>query len=261
MFSEFFPCHSFFIVFGFILILLGTLLPFKKKRYRGLKKKTLVNWVSENRRPVFYGILVLGVFLRTLNLEFFLVTDEPFYIYAAKQVYLGYEPYADFFFSQPPLEVYLTASSFKLFGLGLLQARLIPFIFSIASMILVYRISRRVYPKNPDYALLSFALFTLTHSMIVVPTQAILYSPMIFLGLSSTYFFIAGLEGERGFYLFGAGVLAGFSLWSKLSGGVFLVAEAVYILWFFRGKSLRLLIPLVTGFSLVSSFFFGYFYS
>lgn len=261
MFSEFFPCKFFFSLFGMLLVLVGTLLPFTKTRYDKLRKRRVLEWVSERRKSVFWGVLFLGIFLRTLNVDLFLITDESFYIYAAKQVYLGYKPYSDFFFSQPPFEIYLTAFSFEFLGLGLLQARLLPFIFSILSMVLVYLISRKVYGKTPDYALLSLALFSLTQSMIVISPQAILYSTMIFTALSSLYLFILGLEQNNVRFLFAAGVLAGLSFWSKLSGVVVLAAESLYVLWVFREKSVKPVLAVFSGFSLVFLAFFIFFYS
>ena len=69
-------------------------------------------------------ILALGIFLRTFTITEPSLSDDAHYAYIAEEVFLGARPYEDFFLSHPPLNFYLTAVSYSVFGVGIAAADL-----------------------------------------------------------------------------------------------------------------------------------------
>tara|TARA_B100000315_G_C14528833_1_gene565159 strand:+ start:21 stop:1445 length:1425 start_codon:yes stop_codon:yes gene_type:complete len=88
---------------------------------------------------IFVLIIVLyaAVKLSHINYSY---SDENTYFYMGKLVSEGVVPYKDFFFSHPPLQIYLFALLFKVFGFNFVALKLIPLVCTIVSGFFAYKI-------------------------------------------------------------------------------------------------------------------------
>ncbi|MFN2427708.1 MAG: ArnT family glycosyltransferase [Candidatus Binatia bacterium] len=108
-------------------------------------------------RSVFYALVALGLALRVWMLTHYsLVSGGDVDVYLADEGIVGlmakhileHGTTPVFFYGQSylgALEAYCAAAVFAVFGVGLLQLRLVPFLFSIALGVLVYRFAYRFY--------------------------------------------------------------------------------------------------------------------
>ena len=60
----------------------------------------------------------------------------------------------------PPLMIYLIGASFLLFGQSEVSARIVPFIFSLCTVVLIYLIALRLTKRN-DVAIIASLLYTI----------------------------------------------------------------------------------------------------
>lgn len=140
------------------------------------------------------------------------------------------------FWGKPPLSVWLSASSYKLFGLSEFSARLPSLALSIFILLLVYKLAK-LY-RNPDTGLVAVTLLA-GCIMFFSMSGAVLMDPALAAGitLSMTAFWYALHSSRRSWgYLFFAG--AGVSLLAK--GPVALVLTFTpIILWFLWHRNFR----------------------
>ena len=89
-----------------------------------------------------YWIFILIIILyAAMKLSFinYSYSDENTYFYMGKLVSEGLVPYKDFFSSHPPLQVYLFALLFKVFGFSFIVLKLVPLVCTIVSGFFVYK--------------------------------------------------------------------------------------------------------------------------
>lgn len=220
----------------------------------------LLEGVSEDKANRYFILVFLfGVALRLLELNTMTYSDEGMYVYMAKLVYGGYRPYEDFFMSQPPLYHYLTSVVFAFFGVGLVQAKIVPILFSILSIPLVYVIARRFYGLR--YGLLAALLFALSPGVVANTRNAVLYSELVFFSLLASYLFLQGLESRSRWSLFFSGVFIGLATFSRLFGLSLLVFVLITLFVARRKEFAGFFATILLGFVIVSSIFVAYFYS
>jgi len=94
------------------------------------------------------------------------------------------------YFWKPPLHPWIIAIFFKLFGQSEFITRLPSLLFSFASLIFIYLISNKLFPKNRGVGLLSALLLACTNDFSFISSQGIAESQLLFLSLASIYFLI-----------------------------------------------------------------------
>ncbi|MDJ0764397.1 MAG: hypothetical protein QNJ97_15570 [Myxococcota bacterium] len=124
-------------------------------------------------RTIFAASLGL-VFATYLALKMFAmhayVGDEHIYLYQAKLVTEGFEPYVDFAMAHPPLHTLFAASVFKLFGYQFFLGRLIPvFWCATAGMLLALLVRREL---GAVASVVATALFLLAYEPLRASSHA-----------------------------------------------------------------------------------------
>ncbi|VVB54942.1 Dolichyl-phosphate-mannose-protein mannosyltransferase [uncultured archaeon] len=227
---------------------------------RRFKRLSIGGALRGNEGRILVLVFAFGVVLRLFYLLTFSFNDEPFYIYAAYQVFLGHQPYVDFFFSQPPLDLILTALVFRLFGVGVVQFHLMPFLLSVASLPLMYLLSRRVLGDGAG-AVFSTLLFSTSLLLGSLTATNNLYSTMTFMSMLSLWLFLDGVKKERPTLLFFAGIAASMAFWSRLFGILPLACEILFLAWSQRQRSIRPVLHIAGGFIAFSAVVLLFFYS
>ena len=108
-------------------------------------------------------VLLFFALLKLYSLNF-VKGDEHMYFYMSLLVSKGKWPYRDFFFSHPPLQLYLMGALYKLFGYSLALSKAVPSLAAMASGIYVYLLGRRLVGRSE--ALLAVILFLFTFDVL-----------------------------------------------------------------------------------------------
>lgn len=110
-------------------------------------------------------ILIILVFL-AFEIIFIHPTfsDDNFYFNVGNEVSKGKRPYIDFFFAHPPLQIYILASIFKVFGSSYVVGKIYSLMISICCVLIVYLIAKKLYDKK--IAFVSSLLFLITPTFI-----------------------------------------------------------------------------------------------
>jgi 4-amino-4-deoxy-L-arabinose transferase-like glycosyltransferase len=135
-----------------------------KRRRKTGKKKTIKGW------HILALILAASLTLAAIHVGdafggFHGATNEAFYAELGRSVAkdpLKYPSYAGgkTDYNIPPLTAYLLGASFMAFGESEASARLVPIIFSLASITLTYMIGRRIYDERTGLAAAAILAFT-----------------------------------------------------------------------------------------------------
>jgi len=104
---------------------------------------------------IFIAIAAKGIFTAQPG-------DENVYYYMGKMVSEGYVPYRDFFYAHPPLQLYIMAPIFKLFGFNFFILKLVPLVSTITTGFFLYLTARNMFGGGK--ALASLALFLFSYS-------------------------------------------------------------------------------------------------
>jgi len=108
-------------------------------------------------------VLLFFALLKLYSLNF-VKGDEHMYFYMSLLVSKGKWPYRDFFFSHPPLQLYLMGALYKLFGYSLVLSKAVPSLAAMVSGIYVYLLGRRLVGRSE--ALLAVILFLFTFDVL-----------------------------------------------------------------------------------------------
>jgi len=145
------------------------------------------------------GIIALGAYLRLwdINHLFNVVHDydEGAWSLAARFISQGYMPYQDFMLVHPPLYNLVLAAAYKVFGYSFFYGRYLSVALSLACIILIYFIGKKMY--HPRAGIAAAALFALSTEMVYFgrrPTQETLG---IFLILLAIYFAIDFINSKK----------------------------------------------------------------
>jgi len=122
--------------------------------------------------------------LKTYSLNF-VMGDEHMYFYMSLLVSEGKWPYRDFFFSHPPLQLYLMAPLYKLFGYSLALSKAVPSLAAMASGFYVYRIGERLVGRLEG--VLATALFLFTFDVLRGSSHFTGANCALAFGLAATY--------------------------------------------------------------------------
>jgi 4-amino-4-deoxy-L-arabinose transferase-like glycosyltransferase len=147
--------------------------------------------MKENKKFFVYStfLILISIFTRS----FFLhptFSDESFYFNVAKNLADGKVLYKDFFFAHPPLQVYLLALIFKIFGASFILAKMLPLLASSICVLMLYLIMKKLGDEKAGFVSCIFFILTpafLSFSLI----ENGVWEAMIFL-LLSVYLILEG---------------------------------------------------------------------
>ncbi len=188
---------------------------------------------------LFAVIAVIFLVLK-INATDYSISDENTYYKMGQLIAEGQTPYKDFFFAHTPLQVYMYAAAFKIFGFNLLLLKMLSAVAMVVTAAFVFAIAKE--NVNPKAAAGAAILFLFSYGTLLFsnfPTGAELAVPLVMAGF---YFF----QGRR-FLL--AGVVMGLAAityqLSALALAI-LVAAAILVI---RDK--KAAAKLLIGFALV----------
>ena len=186
---------------------------------------------------IFFIIIVIYLGIKSTNLEYGF-SDENTYFYMGKLVAEGNLPYKDFFLSHPPLQIFILALIFKIFGFNFIVLKLLPTLFTITSAFFIFLMMRKF---NDISALVATILFLFSYDCLrfssynIGVNLALMFLVIgFYLFFNKKYFFFSGI-------FFG---LAGLTRFISLIP--FLV-----ILFFLFFKNKKLFLKFLGGFSLI----------
>tara|TARA_Y100000310_G_scaffold340762_1_gene437668 strand:- start:1879 stop:3174 length:1296 start_codon:yes stop_codon:yes gene_type:complete len=163
-----------------------------------------------------------------------------------KLVAEGLTPYKDFFFSHPPLQVYLFALLIKIFGFNFLILKLTPLIFTVVSALFIYIIVCQKIGLRE--AILALLLFLFSYDSLRFSSYAV--------GVNlTTMFVVIGIYFLLNKKYFLSGIIYGAAAVSGLYSLVFPVVVLIILFLKNRKNFLRFLIGFGIVFLTVNSIF------
>ncbi|MBD3388096.1 MAG: hypothetical protein GF416_03530 [Candidatus Altiarchaeales archaeon] len=196
------------------------------------------------------AVIFASVVLRASTLNIISITsDEGFFIYSAYKHFTGARPYADFMFTQQPVYLYVTSAVFNLLGVGVFQAKLVPTLASVATILLTYHVAGRFWSR--EHALASTAVLGLSHFVFKFTNAATAYAELILLHLIAAYLFLEGRSRGKRAYLLASGACVGAAALYKMLGLVALGPMFLTVILRDRKNIIPCLAPVVAGFILV----------
>ena len=129
-------------------------------------------------------VLLFFALLKLYSLNF-VKGDEHMYFYMSLLVSKGKWPYRDFFFSHPPLQLYLMGALYKLFGYSLALSKAVPSLAAMVSGVYVYLLGRRLVGRSE--ALLAVVLFLFTFDVLRGSSHFTGANCALAFGLAATY--------------------------------------------------------------------------
>jgi len=186
---------------------------------------------SISKRSVVGGFLILLCLMRFVNLGFGEIQewDEALYAVRAKSI-VQFGDWLDqtnhavgglYSASHPPLFIWLTAVTYKLFGITNFTTRLWSAIFGCGIILLVYFIGKHLL--NRIAGLLAAVLLGTIPIFNFYSRQGQLDVPFLFFFTASVYFYIVFLDRNQVKWLVFSGLTFGLSLASKSISGILAV--------------------------------------
>jgi len=119
-------------------------------------------------------------------------SDETFYFNTGRYISNGVVPYKDFFFAHPPLQPYMLAVVFKIFGPSFWVAKVISLLSASLCVLLTYLMSKELSSelKNNKASIISALIFLVTPGFIAFSTMGHGMWEASFLVLVSAYILI-----------------------------------------------------------------------
>lgn len=135
-----------------------------------------------------FGLIAIIFLALKTNVASYSVSDENTYYKMGELVSQGQTPYKDFFLAHFPLQVYMYAAVFKIFGFNILILKMLSAFAMVASAAFVSAIAKEKI--NSPAAIASSALFLFSYGTLLFsnfPTGAELSVPLVVAGF---YFFL-----------------------------------------------------------------------
>jgi len=187
---------------------------------------------------ILAGILTLGFALMAYRIgdpfDGFHGFNEAFYTLLSKK-YMEMPFYqiliSPLDFNNPPLFPALLALFFKLFGVSEAVARSVPVLFSLLSILFVYRIGKLVY--NERVGLVAAALLAVSPGFVLVGRNVQTDAIFVFFMLASLYYYIDSAKNDSLRGSVAGGVFLGLGLISKIPA---LLLPAAIVIWHLQRK-------------------------
>ncbi|MEW6097259.1 MAG: glycosyltransferase family 39 protein [bacterium] len=159
---------------------------------------------------------------------------------------VGYEKPDKFtyYINHPPLLPILVSLSFRIFGVHEWSARLVPILFSIGNLFIVFILIRRLWGK--EVALLASFFFTLIPMDAYFGRMVCHEAPTtMFFSLLCLYFYLLYIEKEKKWHL--AGIVISFTLGTLTGWPVYYISLLItlHYLIFFYPKRKKIILPLI----------------
>ena len=151
------------------------------------------------------AVLLAFALLKLYSLNF-VSGDEHMYFYMSLLVARGNWPYRDFFFSHPPLQLYMLAPLYGLFGYSLALSKLVPSLAAMVSGLHVYLIGKRLVGRVEG--VLGTALFLFTYDVLRGSSHFTGANCALAFGLAAAFQAFAGRQVLAGI-LFAIGTFTG----------------------------------------------------
>jgi hypothetical protein len=151
------------------------------------------------------AVLFCFALLKLYSLNF-VNGDEHMYFYMSLLVSRGEWPYRDFFFSHPPLQLYVVAPLYKLFGYSLALSKMVPSLAAMVSGLHVYLIGKRLLGRLEG--VLGAVLFLSTYDVLRGSSHFTGANCALVFGMVAAYQTIAGRPILAGI-LFAIGTFTG----------------------------------------------------
>jgi hypothetical protein len=151
------------------------------------------------------GLLLVFIMLKLYSLSF-VSGDEHMYFYMGMLVSRGEWPYRDFFFSHPPLQLYIVAPLYRLFGYFLSLSKLVPSLAAVVSGLHVYLIGKRLAGRLEG--VLGAGLFLVTFDVLRGSSHFTGANCALAFGMAAAYQAIVGRQVVAG-VLFAIGTFTG----------------------------------------------------
>ena len=149
----------------------------------------------------------------------------------------------DYFVHNVPLYSWMLALSFLIFGVGEWQARLVSVVATIASSIVIYKISLKLFDRLTAYLSILFFFFS---AMILYFSSSVFPEPAAMLfSLLAFYFYVNWIksgESKSFYYLMVFLFLALLTVWSSYFLPPFLVLHYFFLK---KGKNLTKILPII----------------
>ena len=190
------------------------------------------------------GILALGAYLRLWNIQHLFNAihdfDEGAYSLGARFISQGYLPYQDFLLVHPPLYNLVLASVYKIFGYSFFYGRYLSVALSLACIILIYFIGKKMY--HPGAGLAAAALFAVSTEVMYYGRRVIQEPLGIFLILVAIYFAFDFINNRKQNRLIFCGLALGLAVATKylFIPAVIAIVVAVAVMSM-KGSSWRLI--------------------
>lgn len=141
-------------------------------------------------------------------------------------------------FAHPPLHYFVLHGWFKLFGFGVVQARLLSALFDTLAVVLLYFFAKYLFDRST--ALLASLLMAVSQLAIWLAQEPRPYAQLNFLALLSCYLFVRALREERALYWWGFVGSSVVMLYTHYYGVFVIAALALYAAIYRRRYRLRL---------------------
>jgi len=99
-------------------------------------------------RFIFFFFLFIPILLLFFLTRGVVLYDEGYILHYSERLFQGQLPYRDFHFVYTPASLFLTALSFKLFGVNILASRILMMLIAVLSSWLVFSIVKRVIQNS-----------------------------------------------------------------------------------------------------------------
>lgn len=206
---------------------------------------------------IFASIVFLFFQLQIFNLGIGF-RDEGFLYFNATRILSGEIPYKDFFSTTTPGSFYFLSFVLKLFGIGLIQSRIIYIVLVLIILALVNAIYKLII-RDKYIALITIAIFFLGPSAIASYN---IYS--LTFSLISFYLLMKGIGKNDARFIFLSGAAIGLTLIFKQSYGIWIGVGFLFILLHERLRKFGFrdvfILSYVAGVAFPTSLFLIYFY-
>jgi len=185
---------------------------------------------------LFILIVVAFILVRITNLNYS-ISDENTSFYIAKLMSEGKIVYKDIFYAHPPLQIYLFAMLYKIFGFNFLLLKITPLIFIIISGLFIFKIMQR---HSNISALIAVLLLLFSYDSLRFNTYAMGINLTAMFLIISVYFLFEKKYLLSGIFSGLAGITGLYSL---------IPIAAIFVYLFFKDK--RNFLFFLIGFSLI----------
>ncbi len=158
------------------------------------------------------------------NPAYMLITNGTF----GTTLMYGFLDLQNYTYWQPPMYIILLAISFKTFGLGVLQSRIVSVLLGFTSMIFTYMLGKELY--NENVGVIAAALLTFNFLFFYVARQARMDIAVVCFTIIAVFLIVLALKKSNLTYYFLSGIFAMLALLSHPNG--LLAILTIYVMIF-----------------------------